>query len=185
MPHGLKKYMDLKLLPHIHMKVGQGISLSTAHCWLHLEGFQYTTHKKGLYFDGDDRPDVIEYCQNVFLPAIKAYKPHLVQYTVSGVDNEQHLPRNHYVEHRLIFMPQDEMTSQANDISKKTWVFENQYQLCKNGPGQGLHQSDTITLTVGWLKQGSQTLEYGKNYNRYWNGELFVKQVSLKSHLAQ
>ena len=182
---GLKKYMDLKLLLHIHMKVGQGISLSTARHWLYLEGFQYTTHKKGLYFDGHDQPDVIEYHQNVFLSAMKAYEPCLAQYTVGGVDNEQHLPCNNYVEHCLVLMPQDEMTSQANDISKKTWVFKNQYQLCKKGPGHSLHQSDTIMSTVGWLKQGLQTLEYGKNYNGYWNGELFVKQVSLKSHSAQ
>jgi hypothetical protein len=27
------------------------------------------------------------------------------------------------------------------------------------------------------LREASQTLEYGKNYDGYWNGELFVKQV--------
>ena len=50
--------------------------------------------------------------------------------------------------------------------------------LKKKGPGQGLHQSDAICSTVGWLCEASQTLEYGKNYDGYWNGELFVKQVS-------
>jgi hypothetical protein len=55
MPHGLKKYMEIELFPHIHLKVGsKGISLSTACCWLHLEGFQYISHKKGLYFNGHD-----------------------------------------------------------------------------------------------------------------------------------
>src|SRR5882762_7350923 len=39
------------------------------------------------------------------------------------------------------------------------------------------HQSDVICLTVGWLADASQTLEYGKNYEGYWTGELFVKQV--------
>jgi len=33
---------------------------------------------------------------------------------------------------------------------------------------------------VGWLKNASQTLEYGKNYEGYWTGEMFVKQVCLK-----
>ena len=35
-----------------------------------------------------------------------------------------------------------------------------------------------INSIIGWLKNASQTLEYGKNYDGYWNGELFVKQVS-------
>jgi len=61
MPHGLKQYMELKLFPCIHLKVGKGVSVVTAHWWLHREGFQYTTYKKGLYFDGHDRPDVLQY----------------------------------------------------------------------------------------------------------------------------
>jgi len=66
MPRGLKKYMELELFPRIHLRVGRGISLSTACRWLHLEGFRYTSHKKGLYFDGHDRPDVIAYRQDHF-----------------------------------------------------------------------------------------------------------------------
>jgi hypothetical protein len=30
MPHGLKKYLEYELFPRIHLKVRQGISLSTA-----------------------------------------------------------------------------------------------------------------------------------------------------------
>lgn len=177
MPRGLKKYMDLELFPRIHLKVGRGILLATARRWLHAEGFKYTTHKKGLYFDGHDRPDVVEYCQNVFLPSMKAYKPRLVRYEVGNVEKEMIIPRMNYVERRLVLMPQDEMTSQANDIMPKMWVYKQQYKLRKKGPGRGIHQSDTIQSVTGWLKNGSQTLEYGKNYEGYWTGELFVKQV--------
>jgi len=50
--------------------------------------------------------------------------------------------------------------------------------LCrKKGLGRGLHQSDVICSTIGWLREASKTLEYGKNYDGYWNGEMFVKQV--------
>jgi hypothetical protein len=74
------------------------------------------------------------------------------------------------------------MTAQANDITSKMWVLEDQHHLCKKGVGCGLHQSDTLCLTVGWLDEGSQTLEYGKNYEGYWTSELFVKQVSFIMH---
>ena len=48
----------------------------------------------------------------------------------------------------------------------------------QKGVGRGLHQTGVICSQVGWLADVSQTLEYGKNYDSYWTGELFVKQVS-------
>ncbi|KAF8872744.1 hypothetical protein CPB84DRAFT_1799018, partial [Gymnopilus junonius] len=63
---------------------------------------------------------------------------------------------------------------------KRSWVFEGEQPLKKKGAGHGIHQSDVICATVGWLKEASQSLEYGKNYEGYWNGELFVKQIRDK-----
>ena len=54
MPRGLKKYMEYELFPRIQLKVGRGISLSTARRWMHKEGFRYISHKKGFYYDGHD-----------------------------------------------------------------------------------------------------------------------------------
>ena len=112
-----------------------GISLATARHWLHSEGFKYTTHKKGLYFDGHDWPDVVEYQQNVFLPAMKMFEPQLVWYEVGNVEKEMIIPRANYIKCRLVLTPQDEMTSQANDIMLKMWVYNGQYMLRKKGPG--------------------------------------------------
>ena len=69
------------------------------------------------------------------------------------------------------------MTAQANDGKRKSWVLNNEQPLRKKGQGQGIHQSDVICSTVGWLSDASQSLEYGKNYDGYWTGEMFVKQV--------
>ncbi|KIM76587.1 hypothetical protein PILCRDRAFT_91517 [Piloderma croceum F 1598] len=69
---------------------------------------------------------------------------------------------------------------QANDGLKAGWVLEGEQPLKKKGPGRGLHQSDVICSTVGWLLEASQTLKYGKNYDGYWTGELFIKQLVEK-----
>jgi hypothetical protein len=175
MPKGLKRYMELELFPRIQLKVAKGISLATARRWLKNEGFRYIAYNKGLYFDGHDRPDVVKYRQEVFLPAMKEHFPRLVQYSVDNVE-EVVLPNN-FVERPLVLVAQDEMTAQAHDTKSKSWVFNNQHALRKKGPGRGLHQSDVICSTVGWIKDASQTLEYGKNYDGYWTGELFVNQV--------
>jgi len=88
MPRGLKQYMEYELFPRIQLKVSRGISLSTARRWMCQERFRYILHKKGLYFDGHDRPDVVAYHQDHFLPSMKMLEPRVVHYTVGDVDTE-------------------------------------------------------------------------------------------------
>ncbi|KIK43232.1 hypothetical protein CY34DRAFT_106542, partial [Suillus luteus UH-Slu-Lm8-n1] len=180
MPKGLKKYLELELFPHIHMKVARGVSLSTARRWMRSEGFRYISHKKGLYFDGHNRPDVVEYRQNIFLPFMKACEPRLVQYVVGDVEKELETQPLNYVERRLVLVPHDEMTAQANNDADKTWVCGDEHRLKKKGVGRGIQQSDVICSTVGYLTEASESLEYGKNHMGYWTGEHFVKQLHEK-----
>jgi len=69
------------------------------------------------------------------------------------------------------------MTAQCNDDEKMSWIWEGEQPLKKKGVGRGVHQSEIICSTVGHLPEAGQTLEYGKNYEGYWTGELFVKQA--------
>jgi hypothetical protein len=176
MPTGLKKYLELELFPCIQVKVSKGVSLQTTHCWLHKEGFKYMAHKKGLYFDGHECEDIIEYCQNVFLPLMQEYAKCLVFFEVGSVEKEGELNLSPDLM-KLVLLAHDEMTAQSNDDKKMSWVLDREQPLKKKGVGQGLHQSDVICSTKGWLLEASQTLEYRKNYDGYWNGKLFVKQV--------
>jgi hypothetical protein len=137
------------------------------------------SHKKGLYFDGHDRPDVVEYRQNVFLPAMKEYEPRLVRYVIGDVEKELFVPPYNYVECRLVLTPHDEMTAQSNDMNDKEWVFDNEFKLWKKGVGRGIHWSDVICSTCGHLTVAGESMDYGKNYDGYWNGERFCTQVGM------
>ena len=108
---------------------------------------------------------------------MKTYESCLIRYIVGDVENELQVQPSNFVERRLVLCAHDEATSQANDSKGKSWVFGDQHPLQKKGAGRGLHQSNVICSTVGWLREASQTLEYGKNYDGYWNGEMFIKQV--------
>jgi transposase len=176
MPRGLKRYMEVELFPQIHLKVGKGVSLQTARKFLHQEGFQYTEHKKSLYYNGHKWPDVVEYHQNIFLPTMEKYQEQLVEYDVKDVECK--ITKFNLVERWLVLCAHDEMTVQAHDGRKKSWVMDNEHALKKKGIGRGMHHLEVICSTVGWLKEAGQDLEYGKNYDGYWTGELFVKQVS-------
>jgi hypothetical protein len=180
MPRGLKKYLELELFPRIQYRaVGKGVTLETARQFLHKEGFRFTEHKKSLYYDGHERPDVVEYRQNVFLPAMEKHREQLVEYTVGNVEAELVKKPANYVERRLVMVPHDEMTVQQNDGKKRSWVLNGEHALKKKGVGRGIHLSGVICATKGYLDEAGQTLEYGKNYEGYWTGELFVKQVSI------
>ena len=85
MPRGLKKYVEVELFPQIQLSVGKGVSISTACCWLHCEGFQYMQYKKALYYDDHDCPDVVDYQWNVTLPQMVGYHKRLVSYKIGDV----------------------------------------------------------------------------------------------------
>ncbi len=100
----------------------------------------------------------------------------LVEYEVGDVYKKAVKTRNEG-EWKLVLIAHDEMTAQANDRKKKSWVLDGEQPLRKKGVGHGLHQSDVICSTYRWLEDASQSLEYGKNNEGYWMEELFVKQM--------
>jgi hypothetical protein len=111
MPQGLKWYLEVELFPWIQLKVGKGISISTACRWLQREGFRYMQHKKALYYDGHDQPNVVDYWQMVFLPAMEEYQQHLVEFKVGEVETEISKPHN-FVERLLVLCSHDKATTQ-------------------------------------------------------------------------
>jgi hypothetical protein len=47
--------------------VSRTIRARTARRWLHRMGFEYKNVKKGVFIDGHEREDVVEYRNNIFL----------------------------------------------------------------------------------------------------------------------
>ena len=72
---------------------------------------------------------MIKYCQDIFLPMIKKYFPHLVHYQAGDVEKDIDVLPSNYVECRMVLVVHDEMTAQAHDTVRKSWVFENQHAL--------------------------------------------------------
>ena len=169
MPHGLKQYIEIELIPRVKQKVGKGVSLKAARKFLHKEGFRYVEHKKGLYYDGHEQPDVVEYHQKEFLPQMEAFRRRLIEYQPGNEKEEVVKTPDNFVERHLVLVPQDEMTVQANDGAKKSWILAGEQPLKKKGIGRGIHQSesDVVCATFGWMEEASQSLEYSKNYEGY------------------
>jgi len=110
---------------------------------------------------------------------MEEYQRRLVEYTVGSVRKE--VEKQAANTRRLVLVAHDKMTVQLNDGKKKSWVLDGEHPLKKKGVGQGIHVSGVICATKGYLYDAEQTMEYGKNYEGYWTGELFVKQVGFSS----
>jgi hypothetical protein len=60
--------LNERILPSLGYTLKQGLSERTARRWLVKLGWRNKLLGKGVYMDGHERPDVVEYCQTTFLP---------------------------------------------------------------------------------------------------------------------
>ena len=60
-------WVNAHLLPNT-LGIDTRIGRTTAHAWLRVLGFKHKTAKKGVFVDGHDRPDVVEFRNDKFLP---------------------------------------------------------------------------------------------------------------------
>lgn len=94
------------------------IQSRTARRWLHRLGYNWRDVQKGVFIDGHERPDVIEY-RNQFLAEIEALRPYLVEFEKSGFIKPKTYPDDCAVggpnRQSGILITHDESTFNAND----------------------------------------------------------------------
>ena len=77
--------------------------------------------RKGVYMDGHERPDVMEYWKNTFLPLMALHEKNMVQWLVNGsklvcVDLKLGLDNKH-----VIAVFQDESAFHVNEYKAAAW----------------------------------------------------------------
>jgi hypothetical protein len=78
--------VDYVATPEIQARLGttvRGIHVRTARRWLHTLSWRYTQTKKGMYIDGHERHDVVEYRQK-FVERWKEYEKRFVIFDNDG-----------------------------------------------------------------------------------------------------
>ncbi|KAF7350762.1 hypothetical protein MSAN_01637300 [Mycena sanguinolenta] len=66
------------------LKLKNGISLRTAQRWMQRMEYRWTKEPKGMYSDGHEREDVVDYRQNRFLPRWAELSKYTRKYTEDG-----------------------------------------------------------------------------------------------------
>jgi len=70
-----------------HTKGRMSLTASTAINWLKKLGFQWKEVRKGVYIDGHERPDVVCYLQQDFLPEWKEFDKRMPKWSASEALN--------------------------------------------------------------------------------------------------
>ena len=120
------------------------ISIQTARSWLRKMGYRWRAEPKGQYFDGHERPDVVDYRQNTFIPAWKVLEPFMV--TWDDATCALILPQLKDGQKEVILWFHDKSTFYAHDRQRIRWVHISERATpYKKGEGVSLMVSDFIS----------------------------------------
>lgn len=118
-PTRFQNELNEKIFPSLCINLDKSISNRTARRWLIKLGWRRTRLKKGVYMDGHERPDVVKYRQDVFLPAMAQYERLMVHFI--GPNLERVEPDLAPGEKRIIALMQDESTMHAGEYKSSVW----------------------------------------------------------------
>ncbi|CAG8486586.1 8750_t:CDS:2 [Dentiscutata erythropus] len=122
-PRALKMYIEETLLPKIgHTK--DIISEKTCHTYMHALGYKYDERKKGVYYDGHERPDVVLYRKG-WLERMFKYKKGMKDFTGDMLEVIVE-PELEYGEKESVQVTHDECHFYANDGQRRIWTREDE-----------------------------------------------------------
>ena len=133
------------------------ITLDTTHKWMSKLNFAWRQTPKGTYLDGHEQPDVVHYCQNIYLPTLTRCEPAL---RVWDKENTTHLidPSLPSPTCHSILWFNDQCIFYQNDRQKCFWVHASEKPIpLPKGEGVSLMVSDFISADYGWLRSPDGT----------------------------
>ena len=153
--------VDYIATPEVQQRLGtraRGIHVRTARRWLHKLSWRYQQKKKGMFIDGHERGDVVEYRKG-FVERWKEYEKRFIIYDNDGniLSTPTGFPVAQGVRFRLILVTHDESTFYENDRRKIHWINDETKAVAeKKGEGQSIMASDFLTSEWGRLKYGDE-----------------------------
>ena len=183
-------WVNSDLFPTIQLPRGYPTSITdrTARKWLHKLGFSPTHYKKGVYVDGHERPDVIEY-RKLYLKKLEILEsthlpPPLPSDGITAMSTGSHSASK-----KLVLIFHDESCFHSHEAQDWQWAEEGRLVIRPKGKGRGLMVSDFIDEYDGFLKhdhtEARVILKYGGDNEGYWNSDLFMKQVAKAVDIAE
>lgn len=160
------------------------ISKWTAIRWLTKLGWNYGKKKNGMYIDGHERADIVEYRQG-FVARWKGHEKRFHQWDNDG--NELPRPNGFPVaggRFRLVLITHDESTFYQNDEREAKWIHNTSTPTLRSkGDGQSLMVSDFLTPDFGHLRDNKGYVSLFISPNVFTSS--ILEKLELYSRLAR
>ncbi|PKB93644.1 hypothetical protein RhiirA5_247291, partial [Rhizophagus irregularis] len=145
-----------------------------------------------IYYDGHERPDVVEYRKS-FLDEIYSYEKYMAKY--EGETIERIPPILESDDKEVILVTHDECIFYSNDGKRGVWAKSGELPLRKKGNGRSIMVSEFLLEECGRLKLNIQQhqenpfipeevrvyLQPGKDREGYWTSEHLINQIKTKA----
>ena len=182
---------------HLHLQVDLprpvSISERTAIRWMHHLGMDYLRYSKGLYIDGHERSDVIEY-RDAFLSRMSDHAKYFFRYDGDNM-NIVTPPSLSSDQRPRILVTHDESCFSSHDGKATIWMDANDRPLRPKGQGRSIMVSEFMCECHGPLKlDESQIAENpglpsetrtiilpGKQREGYWTTADLINQVKTEA----
>jgi hypothetical protein len=167
----------------------KGIRARVGRSLLRRLGFKWREVGKGVYKDGHERPDVVQYRME-FLEYLDSLKPYLVEFDENGDIKDKEYPPGCFpgslTQRPIIMLTHDESTFQTNDGRRHMWIKEDENPLRSKGRGRGIMVSDFLLpcsrLSTAKLSperrselnlplNATKFFEFGSMGDGYWGAE--------------
>ncbi|KAF9007327.1 hypothetical protein BDZ89DRAFT_1231838 [Hymenopellis radicata] len=163
------------------------LSERTARRWLVKLGFRRTVFRKGVYVDGHERPDVVKYRDEEFLPTMAKYERRMTQYELRDGVLVAVPPTLAPGEKEIIAQFHDESSFHANEYMSSAWLTHGQQKLQKKTRGRLIHVSDFVNEATGRLvvrndageviEDARKVIYPGSKGDPWWEVEQLLVQV--------
>ena len=111
------------ILPSLGYTLKNKLSECTAWWWLTRLGWRNQLLRKGVYMDGHERLDVVEYCNQTFLPLMAEYQKRMAKWELQGFELMRTGPKSGSDEMQIIALFQDESCFHANEYKRTIWCI--------------------------------------------------------------
>ena len=149
------------LLPQVrlhHPQVPADVSTRTTARWLHQLGFAPSSTKKGVYIDGHERSDVVDY-RKIYLRKLEALEStHAPHPPTSDEPPPEPSDRR-----KLVLIFHDESTFHSNDGQGWMWAEKGKQPIKPKSQGRGIMVSDFVDEHNGYLRLTDEEFDREKD----------------------
>ena len=198
------EWLNTELLPLVadhHPEAPKNVSTSTATRWLHKLGFSPSSTKKGVYIDGHERQDVIDY-RKLYLKKMEILETTHAQ-PPQPSDEVRLITDSDSSKKQLVTIYHDESIFHSNEDQGWAWAEKWGQQIKPKGQGRGIMISDFIEEHNGYLrfddteydtakcinpnvkKEARFLLKYGSDNEGYQDSNKFMQQVKQAVEIAE